>query len=288
MVIRGAGIFLPNYPSLQAAHAFQLGFKTQLLSRPNAHLIGILRGSGEQNHLGCLIFLAFEVDFLTVSTMAPNVFAVPVFFIVFRETLEASIIISVLLAFIKQTLDGPAGSKAVYKKLVRQVSAHFLNSRREFRTDEIQVWIGSLSAFLICLIIGGGIIGAFYGLGSDTWAGTEYYWEGSFCIFASLIITILGAALLRISKMQEKWRGKIAKSMEEKVLGGEKTGTGTFKKWCAKYAMFLVPFVTVLREGIEAIVFVAGVSFSSPAKAIPLPVVMGLLAGSVVGVLIYL
>tara|TARA_R110002060_G_scaffold17763_4_gene24613 strand:+ start:127 stop:324 length:198 start_codon:yes stop_codon:yes gene_type:complete len=53
--------------------------------------------------------------------MTVNVFAVPVFFIVFRETLETAIIVSVLLAFLKQTLDGPSRDVGVYKKLVRQV-----------------------------------------------------------------------------------------------------------------------------------------------------------------------
>lgn len=53
--------------------------------------------------------------------MAPNVFAVPVFLVVFRETLETAIIVSVLLAFLKQTLDGPQRDEKVYKTLVRQV-----------------------------------------------------------------------------------------------------------------------------------------------------------------------
>lgn len=53
--------------------------------------------------------------------MAKDVFSVPVFLLVFRETLEAVIIISVLLAFLKQTLDGPGRDAAVYKALVRQV-----------------------------------------------------------------------------------------------------------------------------------------------------------------------
>jgi high-affinity iron transporter len=44
----------------------------------------------------------------------------PVFFIVFRETLETAIIVSVLLAFLKQTL-GPEMDAVTYKKLVRQV-----------------------------------------------------------------------------------------------------------------------------------------------------------------------
>ena len=54
--------------------------------------------------------------------MAKDVFSVPVFFIVFRETLETAIIVSVLLAFLKQTLDGPHRDAKVYKSLRRQVS----------------------------------------------------------------------------------------------------------------------------------------------------------------------
>lgn len=52
-----------------------------------------------------------------------NVFAVPVFFIVFRETTETSIIVSVLLAFLKQHI-GPHHDKALYRKLQKQVSLY--------------------------------------------------------------------------------------------------------------------------------------------------------------------
>jgi high-affinity iron transporter len=51
-----------------------------------------------------------------------QVFGVPIFFIVFRETLETSIVVSVLLAFIKQQL-GPDQDKLLYKKLRKQVSS---------------------------------------------------------------------------------------------------------------------------------------------------------------------
>jgi high-affinity Fe2+/Pb2+ permease len=57
----------------------------------------------------------------TPFVMTVQVFAVPVFLVVFRESLETVIIVSVLLAFLKQTLDGPDADKAVYKKLIRQV-----------------------------------------------------------------------------------------------------------------------------------------------------------------------
>lgn len=51
----------------------------------------------------------------------PDLFAVPVLFIAFREALECVIIVSVLLAFLKQTLGGPEGDGKVYRKLARQV-----------------------------------------------------------------------------------------------------------------------------------------------------------------------
>ena len=51
-----------------------------------------------------------------------QVFAVPIFFVLFRETLETSIVVSVLLAFIKQQL-GPDQDKQLYKKLRKQVSS---------------------------------------------------------------------------------------------------------------------------------------------------------------------
>jgi high-affinity iron transporter len=53
--------------------------------------------------------------------MTVDVFAVPVFFVVFRETLETVVIVSVLLAFLKQTLDGPDQDVVLRKRLVKQV-----------------------------------------------------------------------------------------------------------------------------------------------------------------------
>ncbi|KAF4637510.1 hypothetical protein G7Y89_g557 [Cudoniella acicularis] len=202
--------------------------------------------------------------------MTVSVFAVPVFFVVFRETLETVVIVSVLLAFLKQTLGPPNGDAQIYKKLVRQV------------------WFGVGAGLLICLIVGGALIGVFYGLGKDRWGVTEYYWEGSFALVAAVIITILGAALLRVNKMQDKWTVKIAKAMEPTVTTTTaNTMKAKFKKWCERRAVFIVPFITVLREGIEAIVFIAGVSFTAPATAVPLPVVVGLMAGCFVGYLLY-
>ncbi|KAI0479163.1 iron permease-like protein [Xylariaceae sp. FL0804] len=197
-----------------------------------------------------------------------DVFSVPVFLVVFRESLETVIIVSVLLAFLKQALDGPDRDLKTYKTLVRQV------------------WLGVGLGFCLCLVIAGGLIGAFYTLGRDAWAANEDDYEGAFCLVASLIISVVGAALLRVGKMQEKWRVKLAKALEAPLQTGGGRGAW-FKRFAEKYAMFMLPFITVLREGIEAIVFVAGVSFSAPATAVPLPVVIGLIAGALAGYILY-
>ncbi|KAL2432755.1 High affinity iron permease ftrA [Exophiala dermatitidis] len=196
-----------------------------------------------------------------------NVFAVPVFFIVFRETLETSIVVSVLLSFLKQQL-GPDRDRNVYKKLRNQI------------------WYGTFIGFFICLIVGCGLIGAFYGIGKDSWGPAEYIWEGVFALVAALIIAAMGAALLRVSKMQAKWRLKLAKALEATDNKNARLGN-RFKLWAEKYAMFLLPFITILREGLEAIVFVGGVSLGLPASSIPLATVCGLAAGSAVGFIIY-
>ncbi|KAF2789321.1 plasma membrane iron permease [Melanomma pulvis-pyrius CBS 109.77] len=196
----------------------------------------------------------------------PNVFAVSVFFICFRECLETSIIVSVLLAFLKKTL-GPEHDAVVRKKLVRQV------------------WLGVALGVFICLCIGAGVIATFYTAGKSTFESAENIWEGVFGIVASLIITIMGAALLRVSKLQDKWRVKITKLLDAK--DSSLPVGGRFKRWGEKYAMFILPFITVLREGIEAVLFIAGVGLGLPATSFPLAVICGLGAGVLVGFLIY-
>lgn len=90
----------------------------------------------------------------------------------------------------------------------------------------------------------------------------------------------MGLAMLRISTLQKKWKIKISQVMEERQAKGIAAKS-------RKYAMFVLPFITVLREGLEAVVFVGGVSLSEPATAFPLAVVVGIICGIVVGYFIY-
>lgn len=198
----------------------------------------------------------------------PDVFAVQIFFVVFRECLEAVIIVSVLLSFLKQCLGQPDQDLGIYRRLRRQV------------------WAGAIGGVVVCLIIGGAFIGVFYGLGRDIWAQSEDLWEGIFYLIAAIIITAMGLALLRINKTKEKWRVKIAQALVAKSKHHNKP-VSWLGSWTRRYAMFILPFITTLREGVEAVVFVGGVSLGLPGSAFPLPVVCGLIAGLTVGLLIY-
>lgn len=205
--------------------------------------------------------------------MANKVFNVAVFFVVLRESLEAVIVVSVLLSFVKQAVG--RNDEQLYKKLKKQI------------------FIGAAVGFIICLIIGAGFIGAYYGLSNDVFGSTEDLWEGIFSLIATVMISVMGLAMLRLNKMQAKWRVKIAKSL---VQSPKYNADGKKKRWqglgflMKKYCMFILPMVTVLREGLEAVVFVAGAGTTttgSQASAFPLPVIVGLICGLAVGFFIF-
>ncbi|KAJ5640857.1 hypothetical protein N7528_000482 [Penicillium herquei] len=195
-----------------------------------------------------------------------NVFAVQVFFIVFRECLEAIIIVSVLLSFLKQCLGQPHQDQVIYKKLKKQV------------------YVGSIVGVILCLCIGAIFISLFYGLGHDAWSTSEDLWEGIFYVIATVMITVMGLALLRINKTKQKWRVKIAKALVEKSEGKSRWMRSD---WGRRYAMFILPLITTMREGVEAVVFVGGVSLGYPATAFPIPVFTGIITGLLCGWLIY-
>lgn len=196
-----------------------------------------------------------------------RVLTTTVFFICLRESLETSIIVSVLLSFLKQTLTSE-NDAPVYRKLVRQV------------------WLGVLSGVAICVAIGGTMVFLFYHFESDLFSQYEYIWEGIFGVIASIIITVVGAALLRISKMRDKWRVKIAAALEANN-GGDASGPKGLRFLGEKYAMFLLPFVTVLREGIEGVVFIIGAGLGLPPSSFPLAVACGLGVGALIGYMLY-
>ncbi|KAF6827394.1 plasma membrane Iron permease [Colletotrichum musicola] len=196
-----------------------------------------------------------------------DLFSLPIFFITFRESLETAIIVSVLLAFIKRTL-ATQDDPVLHQKMVQQV------------------WFGTAAGLLTCVLIAVAIISGIHSLGAEQFAAAESIWEGVFSLGASLIITAMGAVLLRVTKLQDKWRLKLSKA-----LNATESHKGPFRdriKYLGeKYALFLLPFITVLREGFEGVLFIAGVGVSISSAAIAISSVLGLALGAFVGYFIY-
>ena len=206
-----------------------------------------------------------------------NVFAVELFFIVFRQCLEVIILLSVLFSFLKQCLGQPDQDQVAYKRLRRQV------------------WFGTFTGIGLCLVIGGAFIGVFYRLGTDIWSQAEDLWIGIFYLIATIILTVVGIALLRTNKLREDWRVKIAQSLAGRTQAEKHSNlferrqhvTSWLGDLSRRYMMFILPFITTMREGVEAVVFIGGVSLSLPASAFPLPVICGVFAAVAVGYLLY-
>ncbi|KAF9925728.1 high-affinity iron permease [Linnemannia zychae] len=185
--------------------------------------------------------------------------SVPTFFILFRETTEAAVIVSVLLSFLNQVL---VNDERLKKRLSRQV------------------WAGTALGLLISIAVGIAFIVVWNKYGKNLWANSEGIWVGVFSLVAVVMITVMGMAMLRTTQIQEKWKTKLSKAMDEEA----DRGLGSTSR---RYALFILPLITVLREGLEAIVFIGGVTFTTETKSIPLAVVVGMIAGFIVGYILY-
>lgn len=217
-------------------------------------------------------------------------FSVQVFFIVLRETLELAIIISVLLAFVNQTLHDskqkPAKIVQTYGESSNSVQKPESSSESQLHMLKVHIWVGGLCGFLVCLVVGAVILTVFYVIGNDLWATTEHYWEGAFSILASVIISLMGVKMLRVNRMQQKWKHKLGSIINEYNyldVADEKS------TWLEKNAMFVLPFITTLREGLEAIVFVGGIGINenTSVSSIINSALLAMAIGSVVGVALY-
>ncbi|OBA24393.1 iron permease FTR1 [Metschnikowia bicuspidata var. bicuspidata NRRL YB-4993] len=220
-------------------------------------------------------------------------FSIQIFFIILRETLETAIIISVLLSFIKKR--DPEGDSEDAGR-IRTVNKGL----------KLQVWLGAILGLLICFAIGLVFVLCFYFIDTDLWSYTERLWEGVFCLLSSVIITVMGVGLLRINKvMKIKWWVKLgdayqndqpqindlspAESDSESTtaLLGTPKKNAPKEKFSKKYFLAILPFITTLREGLEAVVFMGGIGMSQPLSSLPLAVLAGVLLGSGIGVSLY-
>ncbi|GMK55411.1 hypothetical protein CspeluHIS016_0204670 [Cutaneotrichosporon spelunceum] len=263
-------------------------------------------------------------------------------FIALRETLEAGIIIAVLLGFIEQIipaqpLGSTAGAGSSRTELLPSAAEHegdasysTFGSRRnserapavppqllspslspahrdsvELSDDEghtsnqfgsydreqlvrklkAQVWSGALLGLAAAAIIGGIFLYVFYKFAHDLWQDAENLWEGIWCGVAAILILVMGIAFLRLPHARTKWRLKLLQAVEGAAgvdqkssstrRGNRKMGARAARGWI----LFGLPFITVLREGLEGVVFLGGIGLTGS----PLSIFTGAVAGFVIG-----
>ncbi|KAJ6572030.1 iron permease FTR1/Fip1/EfeU [Mycena capillaripes] len=224
--------------------------------------------------------------------MGKNLFSVPIFFIVFRETLEAAIIVSVLLGLAEQIvyedparfgqrhhIAGSNGSTDSKDEIASDPEDDTAHRRQLIRKLRIQIFAGAGLGLFLALAIGAAFIAVWFTQASNLWAKSEELWEGIFELIAAIMIFIMGVTMLKMDRAKAKWRIKL-----EKAFSGARTdGQTTAGRW----VLFILPLITVLREGMEAVIFVGGVSLGQPATSIPIATIVGLICGLIVGFIIY-
>jgi high-affinity iron transporter len=240
-----------------------------------------------------------------------DVFSFEIYFIILRESLEIIIIVSILLAFLKQSLilhhsrddsqeenntRGPNINSTESDLLLdasqdnntqptEQLSATGDKLYKQFR---LQIWAGSLLGLFISLVIGCGFITVFYVIGTDLWALSEHIYEGILSVLASLIISIMGLFFLRISKLKEKFRIKLANLLIQKQNSTRPPRTSSrFRDYFERNSLFFLPFITCLRESLEAFVFIGGIGISQPLTTLPLSSLLAIITSFALGYLLY-
>lgn len=268
-------------------------------------------------------------------------FSLVALFILFRETVEASIVVSVLLQFLA----------------------------RSFPHLKRQVWWGVAAGVALSIVFGVVFSILFYVAKNNLFTGdSKAIFKGCIAWFAAILMTFLAFAMLRYKGWEEKikrkleklaaealekeqqgeveepepttWHGRLRRSYTKTVgvvclpvgrvleafvdvvergcgkccTGLETCGRSVRRRMLpSKYGLeepkqtpgledgvvadlavgrshswgiFLVVFSTVLREGIESVIFLAGVGNNDPQSLI-LPGVVGLVCGLAVGFFLY-
>ncbi|KAH3669033.1 hypothetical protein WICMUC_005108 [Wickerhamomyces mucosus] len=258
--------------------------------------------------------------------MQGSYFSFKVFFVLLRETFESAVVISILLSFLKQNFTEKPNSQIDEELLSNQEGRSSQINLQQISNDgkivdeklynslRRQVWFGAIIGFSICALIGTIFVILFYLVGENYWTSYEKLWEAIFSVVSSLVISFMGVSLLRINQMQRKWQVKLSYNMrknlrnqsllstsddgEDRIIQNElgfslkkKKPSKTWKVWIKKKlnenSLMVLPLLTLLREGLEAIFVITGVTASEPVSSLPLSIISAMILGTLIGLTLY-
>jgi len=186
-----------------------------------------------------------EVD--TSDADSVGLFALPALFITFRETLEAAIIVSVLLGLLEKL---------------------------ELRAMKRYVWIGVLSGVFLCVLVGVVFLVVINLLKENLLEGdTEKKVQGAISVIAAVLIAVVALTIGNVMGIHDKYHERLSSAMDEQAI--------------SKRSIFFLSFTAVVREGLETIIFFTGVGAAYPSRSLPIPAIVGAIIGVIVGVALY-
>ena len=164
------------------------------------------------------------------------------FLIMFREGIEAALIVGIVAGFLKQS-----------------GHHHLMN----------KVWLGVISAALLCVGIG---------LAIHRLTGEIPQKEQEFVVGA------IGLVAVGMLTYMVLWMQKAARSMKQHL---QDSVQATLNQGSSGWALVLMAFLAVAREGLESVFFLIAVFGQSSDHKMPLGAVAGLATAVVIGVLLY-
>jgi len=171
------------------------------------------------------------------------------FFILLRETLEAAVIVAILLRFM---------------------------DKMNHQAMKKQVWFGAFAGIAVSVVLGAIFMTIFYIAKENLFSGeSERAFKGVITLLAAALITVLAFAMVKMITWEKKFEQKLKEATLKAVSGSD------------KYAVFLLSFSAVFREGVESVLFLTGVTGNASVKSIIFPSIAGIAIGLVVGFFVY-
>ncbi|PKY13210.1 iron permease FTR1 [Rhizophagus irregularis] len=186
--------------------------------------------------------------------MSTNLFNFPAFFIILRESLECTLIITILISLIDRFVSEENQQKKIIKR---------------------KIWIGVGLGIILSIIIGAVFLSVYLIIEKNNWEQTNEIWEMVFSFFATFLMTMMAFNMIRITNWKDKIEKKLNKIISNYLCRNRRQ----------QLPLLLLPFTVICRESLETFIFITGIE--AKAYSLPIPILAGISTGLLIGYLIY-